>query len=86
MEDSPVWCAGCDLSDGVRGVPDEVWLSCRTKTGAERLAAGPDALSSLPAIEGRNSDIVLRWYRIMEALSVIVVVDVLACLVIQAGS
>jgi hypothetical protein len=42
----------------VSGVPDEVWLLYRMNAGAVFLAAGPDARSSLPAIEGRRRDIV----------------------------
>ena len=60
MDDAPVWWAGWDLSDCERGVPDEVWLYCSTKTGVDRFAAELETLSSQPPIEGRNNDISLR--------------------------
>jgi hypothetical protein len=39
-------------------VPDDVWLLYRA---IELRAARPELLKSLPAREGRNSDIVVRW-------------------------
>lgn len=51
---------GCCLSDVVRGVPTAVCESKRLEHGMDRNEAGPLALSSLPAIDGRSKDIVVH--------------------------
>jgi hypothetical protein len=48
---------GCDLSDVVSGVPTAVRESKRFELGIGRSADGAPARSSLPAVDGRNKDI-----------------------------
>jgi hypothetical protein len=43
----------------VRGAPDDVWLSYRTKAMGDLLIAESEALSTLHTIEGLRSDIFL---------------------------
>jgi hypothetical protein len=58
--DFTVVSAGCALSDVVRGVPIAVCESKRLELGIARSEGEPPARISLPVIDGRSKDILLR--------------------------